>query len=144
MLSSSRLWLLILALNVLGIAQAQTRPLDPADTESIRSVIEAQLAAFRADDASKAFSFASAGIRQKFESAENFMDMVRAAYPAVYRPASVSFQEPEAADDETLQKVELEDADGRLWLAVYRMQRQPDGAWLIDGCVLARIDGSKT
>ncbi len=135
---------LVWLLAVLAAATAPAQTLTPTDGQEIRAVIEAQLAAFRDDDARKAFSFASPEIRQQFETAENFMRMVRTAYPAVYRPASVSFYDAVQMNDGVLQKVELEDADGVLWLAVYGMQRQPDGAWLIDGCVLTRIDGAKT
>ena len=51
----------------------------------MRAVIEAQLDAFRKDDAARAFSLATPGIREAFGSLENFMNMVRSAYAVVYR-----------------------------------------------------------
>lgn len=40
--------------------------------------------------------------------------------------------------------VEMADEADRLWLAIYRMQRQPDNTWRIDGCVLKRVDGTRS
>ena len=117
-------------------------PIPEADAQAIRSVIEAQLAAFAADDAEKAFSFASEGIRQTFATAQVFIAMVKLNYSVVYRPASVWFLDPEQVDDNVMQPVELSDEDGTLWLALYRMQRQPDKSWRIDGCILKRLNGS--
>jgi hypothetical protein len=125
-------------------AQSQTRAISEADAQSIRTVIEAQLAAFSADDAQAAFSFASDGIRKTFSTAENFLAMVKASYPVVYRPASVLFLDPEKVADEIMQGVEMSDDTDRLWLAIYRMQRQPDNTWRIDGCVLKSLPGSRS
>ena len=116
----------------------------PADAKAVRAVIEAQLDAFRRDDAARAFSLATPGIRETFRSAENFLAMVRASYAAVYRPKSVLFETPQLIDGELLQPVRLTDAEGRAWIAIYPMQRQPDGSWRTNGCRLARLTGTAT
>ncbi len=95
-------WMLIAAATSAG----QTQTLSATDIESIRSVIESQLAAFATDDAQTAFSFASEGIRGTFGTADNFLAMVKSSYPVVYRPASVLFLEPEKIGDEIMQGVE--------------------------------------
>src|SRR6266568_716441 len=87
----------------------------PEDARAVRAVIEAQLDAFRRDDAARAFSLATPGIRATFGDAETFMDMVRRSY-----------------------------AEGRGWLALYPMQRQPDGSWRTNGCLLERFAGTQT
>ena len=33
------------------------------------------------------------------------------------------------------------DRSGAAWIAIYRMQQQPDRSWRIDGCVLTRDTG---
>ena len=71
-------------------AAAQT--VAPADARMIRAVIEAQLDAFKHDDAARAFSYAAPGIRETFGTAQNFMEMVRTQYPVVYRPSRVEFE----------------------------------------------------
>jgi hypothetical protein len=120
------------------LAWAQT-PVTAADTRAVREIIEAQLDAFQRDDAQRAFSYAAPGIREQFGSAENFMQMVQTSYAVVYRPRTVKFEAFEAVDDEVLQPVRLTDVDGQAWLALYSMERQPDGNWRISGCRLARL-----
>jgi hypothetical protein len=112
----------------------------PPDARAVREVIEAQIDAFRHDDAERAFSYATRGIRETFGSAENFMEMVRTHYGAVYRPRAVAFDAPVSYGDRDLvQPVRLTDASGRNWLALYPMQRGPDGVWRTNGCQLRRI-----
>jgi len=62
-------------------ARAQTN----ADQGAVRSVISDQLDAFLADDAARAYSHASPGIRQLFPGEERFMGMVQRDYAPVYR-----------------------------------------------------------
>ena len=105
-----------------GWAQA----VSPADARAVREVIEAQLDAFKRDDAARAFSYAAPGIRAAFGTAEKFMAMVREQYAVVYRPRSVSFDAPMLAGAELVQPVHMTDAEGRAWVALYPMEKQPD------------------
>ncbi len=98
----------------------------------------------RAVDAARAFSLATPGIRATFGDAETFMNMVRRSYAVVYRPKSVAFDAPLLIAGELVQPVRLTDAEGHAWLAVYPMQRQPDGSWRTNGCVLERFAGTQT
>jgi uncharacterized protein DUF4864 len=116
----------------------------PEDARAVRAVIEAQLEAFRRDDAERAFALATPGIRATFGDAQTFMHMVRSSYAAVYRPGSVAFEAPLLVHGQLVQPVRLTDAAGRAWLALYPMQRQPDGRWLTDGCELLPLRGTQT
>jgi Domain of unknown function (DUF4864) len=124
-----------------GAAAPEVAAQDAAD---IRATIEAQLEAFRADDAQRAFSYASPAIQAQFGDAQTFLGMVRTGYPVVYRPQSIGFLLAQRIDGATIQRVRMTDTAGAAWLAVYRMQRQPDRRWRIDGCVLVRDDGQTT
>ena len=115
-----------------------------ADAKGARAVIQAQLKAFATDDAKSAFSFATPQLREVFGSPENFIAMVRRSYPVVYRPASVAFLKPELDGDAVTQAVHLTDADGRLWLALYRLERQPDMRWRIGACQVVVARGQVT
>jgi uncharacterized protein DUF4864 len=115
-----------------------------ADAKAVRALIEAQLAAFASDDANQAFSFAAPSIQTMFVSADRFLAMVRESYPVVYRPASVSFLQPEWIDGKLIQRVQMADADGAPWLVVYELERQADRSWRIAGCVAARGQGRST
>ena len=107
---------LVLALAPL-LAAAQDVP--PADARAVRQVIEAQLDAFKRDDAARAFSYATSGIRQTFGTADNFMEMVRTQYAVVYRPRTVAFEPPFLIGEDIVQPVRLTDAGGRAWIAIY-------------------------
>jgi len=104
--------------------------------QAVQAAVRGQLAAFAADDAEKAFAFATLTIRTIFQTPANFLTMVREAYPVVYRPAKVLFLTPRALDASVVQPVQLRDAAGQSWLAMYTLERQADGRWLINGCVL--------
>lgn len=110
----------------------------------MREVVAAQLDAFRRDDAARAFSLATPAIRRSFGTPENFLEMVRTSYAAVYRPGSVFFESPVTVDGEVVQPVRLTDSEGRAWIALYPMQRQPDGVWRTNGCQLMRLAGLAT
>lgn len=111
----------------------------PEDARAMREVVQAQLDAFRNDDAARAFSLATPAIRETFGTAEKFLDMVRGSYAAVYRPGSVAFEAPIEVEGQIVQPVRLTDTEGRAWLALYPMQRQRDGMWRTNGCQLKRI-----
>jgi len=129
------------AVAFLAALPARAEPVSAADTRAVRGVVEAQLAAFAADDAKRAFSYAAPSIREMFGTPERFVAMVRAGYPVVYRPASVNFLIPVWVDGQLVQGVHLTDDEGTLWLAVYRLERQPDKSWRISGCDVQPAQG---
>jgi hypothetical protein len=128
--------LLLLSLSLLASASAWAAPVSEQDTRDAQQVVQAQLAAFAADDAEQAFSYATDGIRAQFGTAAQFIRMVRGAYPVVYRPRAVVFLKPDVDDDTLVQPVHMTDPSGATWLAVYQLQRQADKSWRIGGCVL--------
>lgn len=123
---------------------AQEPVVAPADAKAIEQVIRAQLDAFAHDDADKAFSYAAPGIRGVFGNAANFISMVKRGYPVVYRPASVIFLKAIPDGEAVIQPVCMTDEEGRIWIAVYLMERQAGGAWLTNGCRLGRSEGQVT
>ena len=135
--------LLVLLVPAGGGAASLAEP----DAHAVRQVIEAQLEAFAADDAARAFSYASASIQAQFGDASNFMAMVRSGYPMVIRPAAVSFFQPQrdvGTPEAVTQLVQLRDRDGRLWNATYRLERQTGAGWRISGCMVAADSGKSS
>ena len=108
------------------------------DTHSMQAIILAQMEAFKRDDGAAAFAFASPGIRSMFGSAERFMHMVRSGYPQVYRPQSIEFRDVVEFRSAPAQVVHVIGQDGKAVLALYPMERQPDGSWRINGCYLLK------
>ncbi len=122
-------------------AQTQDTAITEADRGSIRQVIERQLAAFRRDDGPEAFSYASPNVRRQFGTPQNFMRMVQTGYAPVYRPRMVEFRGLEMVGDVPAQKVFFVGPDGVPVMAIYPMQKQPNGDWKIDGCMLVGVAG---
>lgn len=131
--------MMLLAAPASAAAQGET------DAAGIRAVIEAQLKAFAADDAAGAYSFAAPNIKRIFPDPDRFLSMVREGYAAVHRQRRAVFAE--LRDDPSLgltQVVRLTDMAGEEWVALYTMEKQPDGAWRITGCYLAKAPGLTT
>ncbi|HVJ43240.1 MAG TPA: DUF4864 domain-containing protein [Dongiaceae bacterium] len=127
-----------------SLAQAETVPADPATVQAIRGIIADQMAAFRRDDAAAAFQDASPFIQDRFQRPDIFLEMVRSGYAPVYRPRQVEFRDLVQSDGGLDQRVFVRGPDGRAYLAHYLMQRQPDGGWKINGCVLELLDDRTT
>lgn len=128
----------LLASATMDPARAQGLPpgVTPADRTAIQGVIGRQLDAFRHDDAAGAYGLAAPRIQRMFPTAEIFLDMVRRSYPPVYRPLMQEFSELALREGQVMQEVELVGPDGRAVVAIYTMERAPDGTWLIAGCAM--------
>ena len=117
---------------------------DEADRKAVRETIERQIAALRRDDPAAAYAEASPQIRSLFPSPETFLAMVEKGYAPIRRPRSYRFEtSEETGADEIAQALSLQDDTGIDWLALYTLQRQPDGQWRITGCRLKKAPGEK-
>ncbi len=123
--------LFALVLTFGGFARAQEAP-------DVEAIISRQLDAFARDDAKAAYALAAPAIQEKFGDAETFMAMVKSAYPPVYRRRSVEFGKQKQSGEEIEQGAIFVDEDNDVWIGVYRLARQADGAWKITACVLTR------
>lgn len=133
-----------LCLAASGAVWAQPKAL-PADLAAqAQSVVQAQLDAFAADDARRAFLLASPSARRYLGSPERFINLVRQRYAVVYRPASVTFLKPQWLDGKVVLGVQMTDVRGVAWRATYTLERQSDGRLLINGCELTEDDGLYT
>ncbi len=132
-----------LALLTVASAQAAER-IGRVDRVAIEKVIRDQLDAFTRDDAGRAFAHASPEIRRMFGTSDEFIRMVRDSYQPVYRSSSVRFMKLQRIDDRWVQGVQLVDDEGRVWHALFTMQRQPDKSWKVGGCRLVQTDAVAT
>jgi len=127
-------------------AQVPTEPakLPVEDIAQIRNIVLGQLDAFKADDAEKAFSYAAPNIKKIFRNPEIFLHMVRKSYQAVYRPQSFEFRPVERIDGNVVQPLTVVGPSGITETALYIMEPQPDGSWMIGACIMAREPGDDT
>jgi hypothetical protein len=142
----ARSLVLALAAMVLGVplapparaaATTADSPLADAEWRAIKGTISEQLAALKAGDAGKAFAHASPSIRQQFGTAADFLAMVRTAYGALIVARYTEFLEGAVIEGNVIQPLRLVAPDNSVQVALYTMQKQPDGRWKISGCVLA-------
>jgi hypothetical protein len=104
-----------------------------------QSLIRSQEQAIVHDDATAAYSFASPAIQSMFGTADIFMSMVKQGYPPIYRHRSFEFGDAQTVDENTIrQMVNIVDAEGVAWVALYTLERQPDGSLKISGCSLMK------
>jgi hypothetical protein len=134
-----RVLLFLLAISLpLAAPAAADGAITATDLTEIRGVIHRQIDAFRRDDARGAFALVSPGVQQTFGTPERFLDTVRSAYRAVYRPSALSFLELVVMGGDVVQPVQVTDHTGVVWVAYYAMQRQKDGSWRTNGCHLVQ------
>lgn len=129
-----------LVVMALGLAGGPPAVAQAGDGTAIEAVIGDQIAAFRADNLTRAFGYASPGIQGLFQTPENFGDMVRNGYPMVWRPAEVKYLGLRQADGAPTERILAVDAGGRAWLLDYRMV-EVGGAWRIDGVWIVPPEG---
>lgn len=108
--------------------------------DPVRSVIESQLKAFRKSDPAGAYKFASENARQKYPGARSFFTMMRSACNALPGHVSYSFMERREVGNKILQKIEFLNTDGSASTGFYRLVKNTDGAWGVDGCLMLQSD----
>lgn len=131
---------------VVGLFQAfltfPARADDAQPSVEARAIISRQLDAFAHDDGPAAYALAAPGLKTMFTDADVFMDMVRSKYAPVYRHRSIDFGTPQVDGDAIAITATIVDGDNHVWTALYKLQRQPDGQWLINGCMLIKSQES--
>lgn len=120
-----------------ALAHAVETKVPKADWQAIRKVISQQLAALRAGDGDRAFSYASPGIRAQFGNAHTFMAMVRGAYSPLLVARYTEFLEGAVIDGVVIQPLRLIAPDNTVQVALYTLEKQGRGRWRINGCRLA-------
>ncbi len=104
------------------------------------ALIQRQLDAFARGDAAGAYALAAPGIKVIFPNSGVFMDMARTRYAPVYHHRSADFGTFKRDGDNASQDLTIVDDDNQVWTAIYKLTLQPDGSWLISGCVLIKSE----
>jgi type II secretory pathway pseudopilin PulG len=123
---------------LLGILLGFATPSFADDVADAQGVIRSQEQAFVRGDAATAYSYAAPEIKALFPEAGFFLQMVRQAYPPVYRHKSFEFGEARSADGQIAQRVHIVDDNGEAWEAMYTLEQQSDGSLKITGCSLLK------
>ena len=105
-----------------------------------RAVIQRQLDAFQRNDAAAAFALASPGLKETYTDPRRFMESVRSGNTPFFKRRMIEYHDFVAAGDDAAQSVVVVDDDSSVWTVVYKLARQPNGSWLIDGVILVKSD----
>ncbi len=119
--------------------KAEAKP----DKLAIQSLISDQLDAIRERDADLAFALTTGTFHEKFDSANEFMSDMRFSYRPIYNHKTYRFLDQiETETGGLVQRVEVTYTRGAPATVIYRLQRNPDGAWAISSfTVLGGEDG---
>lgn len=104
---------------------------------AIEAAIGSQIDAFRREDVTDAWQYASPTIQSIFGDPLNFGRMVQEAFPMVWDPAQTTFIDLQAFGGLTIQRVEIIDQDGVPHYLGYAMI-ETDSGWLINGVQILR------
>ena len=132
-----------LAFQPVGAAQPETPSAVHPSTDPVKqeltAVIDAQLAAFRANDYPKAYTFAAGAIQGMF-SRERFEEMVKTAYPVIAGSAKAEYGLAFDTGEEAVVNVTVENAGGKRVQYQYLLKKE-DGAWKINGVAEMKSEG---
>jgi hypothetical protein len=106
-------------------------------THELYSVVNSQLAAFRAADFSRAYRNASSAVQQKF-SLPQFESMIRRDYSAITETHRVEFGFVQVQGSTALVPVFFFDKAGRAQSFIYSLMAE-DGVWKIEGVEPVRV-----
>lgn len=130
--------LLSFVLSFVLLSFVSARAEDPV--VAAQAVISGQIKAMIHDDAEKAYSFASPGIRSLYPNKERFLDMVRKAYEPVYHAGTYAFGRSKliGGGEVVLQEVMISAKEGKDWTAIYEMRLMDDGSYKVNGVRMIR------
>ncbi|MGI2032024.1 DUF4864 domain-containing protein [Rhizobium panacihumi] len=100
-----------------------------------QAIISEQIAAMKAQDAGKAYSFASPGIRGLFPDENRFFAMVQKNYEAIFHAGNYAFGRSKlvGGGELVLQEVMISGPGGKDWTAIYEMRLMDDGSYKVNG-----------
>ena len=110
-----------------------------------QTVISGQIAAMLDEDAEKAYSFASPGIRSIYPDKDRFFEMVRKSYEPVYQAGNYAFGRSKliGGGEVVLQEVMISAREGKDWTAIYEMRLTDDGSYKVNGVRMVRNTSSQ-
>lgn len=127
---------LLVALGLPLGSNAFAQPVQARDAKHIKAVVKSHLKALAEDDAARAFAAATSETREQLGSAENFLQLIKEEYSPIYHNREAMFVPAEVIDGQTIQVARVTGSDNRVWVAMFRMERDTDHSWKIAGCQL--------
>lgn len=110
-----------------------------------QAVISGQIDALIADDADRAYSYASPDIRSIYPDKDTFLTMVQKNYEPVYHAGNYAFGRSKlvAGGELVFQEVMISAKEGKDWTAIYEMRLMDDGSYKVNGVRMMRNTASQ-
>ncbi|MGC6491385.1 MAG: DUF4864 domain-containing protein [Myxococcota bacterium] len=120
-------------------SQSDQLEVTPFDASAIQNLIQAQISAFKRDDAVSAYALTSPSIRETFRTPKDFLSMVRRSYPSIYRPKAYELGSYMVTPSGLGQLIDVLGPEEELVTALYLLEKQRDGTWRSHGCVILEV-----
>lgn len=110
--------------------------LPAADVEAIHQAVQRQLDALKKGDAAGAFALTTDDTRNRLGTPDKFLQVIKEQYDPVYRHRLAMLSTIHVINGKVYQLVRLTDQESHVWVAIYAVNKDKQGAWKIDGCEL--------
>lgn len=114
------------------------------ELERIRASIRGHIRALTARDADAAYDILTPLVKDYYNDSNSFLKVLTSQLKPLANARSFAFAEIAREDTQAVQSVVLIDPEGREWIAEFRLERQGDGRWAIQGCQVERAAGRQT
>lgn len=118
--------------------------LSTLEMQGIKAAVRGQILALAAHDADRAFGYLTPAIQDYFTSSKAFLRTLAKQVTPMIQAQRFAFMGVDRDAVGAVQKVLLTGPKGHQWLATFKVQRQPDGNWLINGCQVDAAQGRQT
>ena len=121
---------------------ARSLGLSDIEQHRIREAIRGQIRALAARDAERAFAYLAPVTKDYFSEGTAFLRKLMVQIRPLVDASGYTFTDVGREATDAIQNVVLTDNEGREWLALFTLERQPDGSWGIKSCEVKPNIGS--
>lgn len=114
------------------------------EIDRIRSSIRDHFQAVTARDAERLYQTLTPAIKDYYSNSSNFLRVLTTQLKPLANARDFSFAKIEREANDAVQSVILTGPKGREWIAIFKLQRQSDGAWGIMECQVEALQGRQT
>lgn len=114
------------------------------EQQRIRSSIRGHMQALGKRDAAGAYATLTPAIKDYYKNSNAFLAYLTAELKPLAYAKDFEFASIIRVATDAIQEVVLTGAEGREWIAQFKLQRQPDGRWAISQCLIEAAPGPQS
>ncbi len=127
-----------------GVPRLPRHGFSSLEVKHIESAVRGQIQALAARDAGRAFDHPTPALQGYFADPRTFLQTLAQQVQPMVQAERFAFAGIDRDAVGAVQKVLLTGREGHQWLAEFKVQRQPDGSWRINGCQVEAARGQQT